>query len=187
MITVRFLAFLEYHKYLEFMKSQSMETRRMYFGIPMSNEGLDKVFDNILEHKSLHRFIIAEDQNFNIVGVIHLAEMDSTSIEIGIAVDPDYRKQGIADQMMNLAIPWCRNRNHPNVFMHCLSHNEPVKRLVKKYDLQITTRHGDADARVQLPPPDPASIASEALIIQQQGLKRWASNLSSWYALFQSK
>ena len=113
MITVRFLAFPEYYKYLEFMKAQDTPTRQMYFGVAMTDACLDNLFENITDHKSLHRFIVAEDAEFRIVGVLHLAEMDTNSIEIGIAVDKDMRGRGIGSQMMDLAIPWCQNRSHP--------------------------------------------------------------------------
>ena len=186
MITVRFLAFPEYHKYLEFMKSQDKETRRMYFGVTMANECLDSLYENILDHKTYHRFIVAEDETFNVVGVLHLAEMDQRAIEIGIAVDRAYRSKGVGSQMMDLAIPWCRNRSHNEVYMHCLAYNEPVMKLVKKYKLKISTTYGDADAKVVLPPASPSTIVEEAFIIQQQGVRRWASNLAGWYKMFQT-
>lgn len=46
----------------------------------------------------------------NWAGTIHIASRGS-KVEFGVIVSPKYRKQGIADTMMDEAITWACNRH----------------------------------------------------------------------------
>jgi len=85
----------------------------------------------------------------------------NTDIEFGIIVAREYRGQGIADRLMDEAVTWAQNRRYKRLYLHCLSWNQPIKHLCKKYGLEIQDRDGSGEVNVELPPPSMLSVGKE--------------------------
>lgn len=141
-----------------------MDTRSMYFGYPANDEQLTKLVDEMVAHPDKHRVVVAEDDQLEVIGTIHIANITSTEVEFGVMVSEAYRKKGISSQMMDYAMTWCQNRGFNDVYMHCLGYNKPIIHLVQKYGLEITREEGDADARVTLPYINVFTLSKEAML-----------------------
>lgn len=164
MITCRVLPAHETRRYEYFLKERGMDTRSMYFGYPAPEEQITKLVDEIVNNPTKHHILVAENDQLEIIGTIHIAHMSDSEVELGVMVAEAYRKQGVSSVMMEYAMTWCQNRGLRNVFMHCLSYNKPIIHLVNKFGLEITKEYGDADARVTLPVFNVFTLGKEAVL-----------------------
>ena len=167
MITCRVLGRRESRLYEYFLRERNLDTRSMYFGCPIADESITKLVDHMITNSENHRIIVAEDDRFETIATVHMAQMDEHEMELGFMVAEQHRKLGIASEMMDFAMTWCRNRGFNDIFMHCLNYNAPIKHLVRKHGLEITSEGADADARVTLPKTNIFSIGHEMLFRQQ--------------------
>lgn len=172
MITCRVLSTYEVRRYEFFLKERNMDSRSMYFGYAIPNETIVTLVDDIIANPTKHRVIIAEDDNLDMVGTIHIANVSATEVELGVMVAEAYRGHGISSIMMDYAITWCQNRGLSDIYMHCLSYNQPILHLVKKHGLEISRDFGDADARVKLPTPNMFTLGKEAMYHQNRLLQK---------------
>lgn len=172
MITCRLLLPGELRKYEYFMRARGMDSRSMYFGCALGDTAITQLVDGIIKNPTKNHILVAEDENLEIVGTIHIAYMSDHESELGVMVSEAYRGQGIASKMMEYAMTWCQNRSLRDVYMHCLSYNAPIIHLVKKHGLEVSREHGEADARVTLPPGNILTIGQEVLLNQHNTLHR---------------
>ena len=164
MLTTRFLSPTEYYRYGEWLKKQDADTRHLYFGIPMSDKGIDSLLKNVLDNKQEHYFLVAEEKS-TIVGTIHIAIINGDEVEFGVIVDGNLRGQGIGNQLIGEAIIWARNRGYATLYMHCLSWNRPIRHLCTKHGLEVRSfpQDGEAETKVSLPPLDFATLTAEVI------------------------
>lgn len=101
---------------------------------------------------------------FQLVGVGHLAFADKQSVaEFGVSVSKPARGQGVGSRLFERAAIHCRNAGIDTLYMQCLSSNRTMMHIAKKSGMQIERDHGEADARLRLPPPSPGSVMREAV------------------------
>lgn len=151
MFTCRLLNKSELGLYGEYLKKRDHDSLRRYFGTPVSDQVIDKLVSGMIEHEDLHEVLVAENEHLEIVGTIHIAQMNDRQVELGVMVSEAYRGMGVANEMMELALLHCRNRGLYDVYMHCMSNNEAIMHLVKSKGLYISPLQGEADAHITLP------------------------------------
>lgn len=162
MITTRFLTPSEYPQYADWLKKLDPETRATYFGVLYTDQQIDNLVKGIFENPTHHYFLVAEFKN-QWIGTIHIAESNIDEVEFGVVVDPLHRGNGIADRMMSEAIVFARNRGYNGLYMHCLSWNQPIKHLCKKYGMELHSEAGETDTKLELPPADFKTVTQEVL------------------------
>jgi RimJ/RimL family protein N-acetyltransferase len=167
MITTRFLSETEYARYSPWVKRLDAETRGTYFGVQYTDEQIDLLVDGIVANAHKHHFLVAEYRG-EWIGTVHIADMEEDEVEFGFIVDPLHRGNGIADRMMNEALLWARNRGYSQLYMHCLSHNIPIKKLCLKHKMHLFTEYGETDTKLELEPMDAFSITEETIIRSRQ-------------------
>ena len=160
MITTRFLANSEYPEYGEWMKSQDTDSRHLYFGMGISDAGIDLLINGIIKNKHDHYFLVAQDRGVW-VGTVHIAIQNIDEVEFGVMVATGRRRQGIADVMLREAILWARNRGFHSLYMHCLSYNDAIRHLCIKHGLRVKNESGESDVKVPLPAPTALTIGQE--------------------------
>jgi len=158
----RFLKTTEYRQYANWLKEQDEETLRLYFGIPVTDYFIDNLVQTFIDNSDNHYFLVAE-RNGVWLGTVHIAITNETDVEFGVIVDHAHRKKGIADQMMEEAILWARNRGYVHLFMHCLTWNQPIRKLCEKHGLNVKnfTDGTETESRCKLPPASLSSIGQE--------------------------
>jgi GNAT superfamily N-acetyltransferase len=155
-----FLPREEYHLYGDWLVRQDSDTLKNYFGISVNREFIQTLVDRITVEAGRHYFLVAFDHE-RWLGVIHMATHLNTKIEFGIIVDATHRGQGIADRLMDEAVTWAQNRRYNQLYLHCLSWNQPIKHLCRKYGLEIHNFNGSGEVDIELPPPSMISVGKE--------------------------
>jgi GNAT superfamily N-acetyltransferase len=160
MITTMFLPREDYQLYGDWLLRQDQETLKTYFGIAVTPLFIQGLVDRVCLAPGKHYFLVAT-LNGQWVGVVHMATSLNTDIEFGVIVDASYRGQGIADRLMDEAVTWAQNRRYKRMYMHCLTWNQPIQHLCKKYGLGIHSRDGSSEVDVTIPPPSVISVGKE--------------------------
>lgn len=139
----------------------------MYFGYAITHEQIDRLVQDILDNPTKHYIVAGEDLDNELIATVHIAEMGDKTVEFGVMVAEAYRKKGVASAMMDYAITWTRNRGYTDLYMHCLSYNAPIKHLVRKHGLAVTTEGIESDAVLEIPSTNIFSVGHEILLRQQ--------------------
>jgi len=166
MLTTEFLSRDQYSQYGSWLKAQDPQTLHDYFGYTMGQEAIDLLIDQLISNPKRDHFLVAKI-NGKWAGTIHIATHEQ-EVEFGVIVALQYRKQGIANVLMDEAITWARNRYYKDLFMHCISWNRPIKHLCQKHGLVPRNMMGDSEANLTLQPPTPATVLKEQMIIAKR-------------------
>jgi GNAT superfamily N-acetyltransferase len=168
MLTTEFLGRNQFSEYGSWLKSQDPQTLHDYFGYSLTNEAINSLTQQFSLNLKSHRFLIAKIDG-QWAGTIHIA-IKGKEIEFGVIVALQYRKQGVANVLMDEAITWARNRYYKDLFMHCISWNRPIKYLCQKHGLEPRNMMGDSEANLRLTPPTYATFFKEQLFFQRNWL-----------------
>ncbi len=116
------------------------------------------------------------DGRLRLVGVGHLAFAPRDALpvlssattkervaEFGVSVSASARGKGVGSKLFERAAIRCRNADIDTLYMHCLSSNKVMMHIAKKAGMEIHRDYGEADAYLQLPPANPASMLQEAV------------------------
>jgi RimJ/RimL family protein N-acetyltransferase len=165
MIVTKFLDLDEFDLYGEWLKAQDLDTRQLYFGVGVGDEAIDALMQRINNSKRNHQFLVATYRD-RWAGTIHIASLEQ-QVEFGIIVDKKYRGRGIANQMLDEAITWARNRDFKELFMHCLTWNRPIKHLCDKHGLEPRNMLGESEVKIPLTPPNLITLTKEIGFLQR--------------------
>jgi RimJ/RimL family protein N-acetyltransferase len=166
MFTTEFLGKQDHYRYGDWLNDQDAETQQLYFGVAAGAGLIERLVDRIEAEPDQHEILIAQNCN-GWLGTVHIAKIDSTTVEFGIIVHTDYRGEGIGNAMLEEAIVWARNRNYSELFMHCLGYNKPIQHLCHKHGLLPRGIMGDSEVNVHLNPPSWVTVVQEANIKQR--------------------
>ena len=180
MIITEFLPTQDYPKFGDWLVIQDEETRQLYFGVSGSQHVIQALMDRVVGNPDDHYFLVARDGE-RWVGTIHIA-ISNRVVEFGVIVDEDYRGQGVANQLMEEALVWARNRGYTELFMHCLGWNKPIQHLCHKHGLETKNMYGDSEVEVRLPPANWITLNKEFCIKNRNIYHRFLQN--NW-ALYQ--
>ena len=166
MFTTEFLGKQDHFRYGDWLNGQDDETQQLYFGVAAGAGLIERLIDRIEAEPDQHEILIAQNCN-GWLGTVHIAKIDSTTVEFGIIVHTDYRGEGIGNAMLEEAIVWARNRNYSELFMHCLGYNKPIQHLCQKHGLLPRSIMGDSEVNIHLNPPSWVTVVQEANIKQR--------------------
>ncbi|MGH8752792.1 MAG: GNAT family N-acetyltransferase [Burkholderiales bacterium] len=137
------------------------EDIRLRFGSALSEEALIAYVDKInFDNDAVFGVF---DDNLKLTGVAHLAlDPEHDTAELGVSVLPGHRSRGIGTALFKRAEAHARNHYIKILFMHCLTENQPMMHIAGKSGMWVVaTGAGEADAYLELPPPDAANVANE--------------------------
>lgn len=133
------------------------EDRRLRFGVCLSDDGVTDYVKRI-DFARDAVFGVYDDE-MRLAGVGHLARAEGFA-ELGVSVLPAYRGKGMGGALLGRTHIHARNWGVPMLFMHCLAENSAMMHLARKQGMRIASERGEADAYLELPPGDAASIAN---------------------------
>jgi GNAT superfamily N-acetyltransferase len=118
--------------------------------------------------------VVSDDFSLVAVGHLAFAPQDVASVctagagkktiaELGVSVNRSMRRMGLGRKLFERAIRHCRNVGVDILYSHCLSSNQALMQIVKKSGFEIERDHGEADAYLNLSPPDAVTVAQEVL------------------------
>lgn len=165
-LTTEPLSWSQLSAYGSWLKAQDPYTIRTYFGYIVSDDVIDALIKKFAADPKNHDVLVAK-VNGQWAGTIHIAT-HGKEVEFGVIVAKQFRKQGIANVMMDEAITWARNRFYTDLYMHYISWNKPIKNLCHKHGLVPRNMIGDAEAKLQLKPPTVVTFFKERMINAQR-------------------
>lgn len=142
-VFTHFLPETQISRYGSWLKTLDPQTLRNYFGISLSAEGINRLIRKFKQDKANHHFLIAHHDG-HWAGVIHIACLDD-AVEFGVIVKKEFRRHGIADQLLSEAITWAQNRGYHTLYMHCVIENQAIRHLCDKHGLQSRNIYGDVE------------------------------------------
>lgn len=166
MLTTEFLPRDQFSKYGSWLKVQDPQTLHDYFGYTMGQQAIDQLVGRLISN-SKHNYFLVAKFNGQWAGTIHIATHEQ-EVEFGVIVALQYRKQGIANVLIDEAITWARNRYYQDLFMHCISWNRPIKHLCQKHGLVPRNMMGDSEANLKLDPPNWVTHFKEQMTIAKR-------------------
>ena len=153
--------------------------RRLRFGAALKDDAVRAYVSRIdFEHDAAFG---VHDDALCLIGVAHLARSPGHA-ELGVSVLPAHRGRGIGGALLARTHMRARNWGMRALFMHCLAENDAMMRLARRQAMRIVVEAGEADAWLQLPPPDASShfgeVFAERVAIFDYALKQGRSWLA---------
>jgi RimJ/RimL family protein N-acetyltransferase len=146
-----------YRKHLKSLDPDSLTCRFSYHATEYM---IDKMIDEWAA-KDVDTIIAVKDIEGNIAGICHIAINNDEEAEIGLSIDKKYQRHGAGSDLLLFALRWCQNRNYNWVYMHCLSYNDKMVRLLHKHNIGIVREGPDSTAKISIPTPTSASVGAE--------------------------
>jgi len=132
---------------LEHFRALDHEDRRLRFGSPLGDAGIESYVDRIdFEGDDV---IAVRDECLRIVGAIHVARAGSAA-ELGLSVLPGYRGIGIGTALFERALIRVRNRGLASIYIHCLAENAAMMHIARKLGMRVVRNGGETDAYLEL-------------------------------------
>jgi GNAT superfamily N-acetyltransferase len=172
MISTRFLHPDDYYLFGPWLKRLSVEDRRMYFGIAVSDEYIENLVARITADTDNHYFLVSYNCT-GWLGVLHLAHVSDDSIEFALSVYEEYRNLGIGSDLIKEGIVWARNRGYQQLYLHCVRWNMAMAHLATKHNLSMRHEDGDIDVVARLTPPSWYSLQQETADVNRRMFYLW--------------
>jgi len=179
-MVTEFLPESQYYRYGEWLQGQDADTRQLYFGVASGLGLIESLMDRIEAEPTKHKFLVARNCD-GWLGAIHIAEIDSKSVEFGIIVKQELRGEGIGSMLMDEALTWARNRGYQELFMHCLTRNQAVKHLCEKHDLISRNMFEESEVKIPLAPASFVTLTKEISTQQRNLFHRFLQNSTHLY------
>ncbi|RAU23111.1 N-acetyltransferase [Paramagnetospirillum kuznetsovii] len=143
--------------YADHLKRLPDNDRRLRFAsAAVSETWIDRYVDGIRDDD----LILAAVESDKVVGAVHVA-VNGAVAEIGISVDADHRATGMGSELLTQAVAFARNRRAEKLYTLCLSENRSMVALAKRSGMELHCDSGEAEAFLDLPPPDPLTVSQE--------------------------
>lgn len=125
------------------------DDRRLRFGRSMN----DAAIRNYVARIDFARDAVfgVFDTDLTLIGVAHLARGDDAA-ELGLSVLPTGRRGGIAASLLDRAITHARACGITLLTLHCMSENQPMRRLAQRARMTVSREHGELQAELRLAP-----------------------------------
>ena len=123
--------------------------RYLRFGYQATN-------DNVMDYLSkafndfgvTNMWFIAEDEG-RVVGSVHVTISDNDVAEMGFTVSPDYRGQGLGQDLFQRAAIWAMMKGAKTLYTQCLSENQVMQHIAKKNGMTVVTiGYGEKEATI---------------------------------------
>ncbi|ARJ67101.1 histone acetyltransferase [Magnetospirillum sp. ME-1] len=173
---IRRLYLHERPAYAAHLKRLSAEDRRLRFA--RSGVG-DQVIEDYVAAIAVGDLILAAFAGDDLVGAAHVALTGSLA-EVGVSVDEGHRTDGIGSKLLRQAAAFARNRRAEKLYTLCLSDNRSMVALARRSGMQVHFEGGEAEAFLDLPPPDPVTVSEEISTGLFAVFHDWAEMMDSY-------
>ncbi len=144
--------------YADHLKRLADTDRRLRFaGGGMTDARIDAHVDGI----DVNDLILAAFEGDRVAGAAHVAITGSIA-EVGVSVDSDHRTSGTGSDLLRQSVAFARNRRAEKLYTLCLSDNRAMMALARRTGMTLHAEGGEAEAFLDLPPPDAATLCREA-------------------------
>jgi GNAT superfamily N-acetyltransferase len=165
--------------YAAHLKRLGTEDRRLRFA--RSGVG-DEVIDEYVAGIAAGDLILAAFDGDRLAGGAHVA-LSGAVAEVGVSVDEAYRADGIGSALLRQAAAFARNRHAEKLYTLCLSDNRSMVALARRTGMEVHFQGGEAEAFLDLPPPDPLTVGEEISAGLFAMFHDWAEMMDSYSSL----
>ncbi len=155
----------------EFFKNLDAISRYYYYGYYATDESIDLLWTKF-DQEDNHVFFVVES-GADSIGVAQLSTIEGHA-EIGVAVNPRYRRHGIAQTLVDRSVLWCKTHEVSDLMMYCLPENNVIQKLIRKNNLLPLMMSQPAEARFAVPTAKPEELQKESV----------AEYASAWSTLY---
>lgn len=161
--TIRKQWFTETAKFRDHLLRLEDESRRMRFGMGVSNDFIRRYAEQTSQFQSvIYGFFVGREMR----AAAELRMIGSSwrgDAEAAFSVEKAYQDSGVGTELLGRIIVSARNRNVDRLFMNCLSENRRMQRVAQKYRAELFFDHGESVGKLEPAFPTPLSLWSEAL------------------------
>lgn len=170
-------------EYLTHLLELDKESIRLRFGVALNEHAITSYVMGIPKDDYLIGAI--DRDNAGLLGAVHLALDDAhKQAEVGISTALKYRREGVAQTLMEYILAMCRNRNIEQLYMMCLSSNQAMINLCKKAGLAVVSKNGESETILELPKLNVDSLVKEFtmtnMIIADLIMKPFSASWKNW-------
>lgn len=162
---IRTLLPAELSKYRDHLLRLSPDDRRLRFGFPISDEGIDTFVDRLRTRGD--RVLVHFNPTLEVIGAAQVASTDREAAELAFSVDETERGQGIGRDLFRRGLLWARNRGIRRAHLHFLAENRSMRLLAREAGMEITLEAGECEAVVDLPAPTATTLLTEMTLEAQ--------------------
>ncbi len=133
------------------------------FAQPACDEVVDRYLSSINFKRDPQYGVFADHiEGRRLIGLCHLAISPQGHLaEIGVSVDADCRRRGIAGALLERAMLHAGNLGVGEVVMYFLPYNTGLIELARHHGMRLSVGNGEGIARVASIQASPASVAAE--------------------------
>jgi GNAT superfamily N-acetyltransferase len=139
------------------------EDLRLRFGYRPTEYVIENYVTGSWARKGDRWFGIYHAEQDGLVATLHVATIDEDAAEFGFTVSKDQRKKGIGDTLFKRGVLWAKARDKKNIFMHCLSENQAIKKIAKNNSMHVVTLAGGESEADLVLKSDPNAAFNEAV------------------------
>lgn len=161
--TIRKLWFTETEKFRDHLLRLDSDSRRLRFGMPVSDEFITAYAKRTGQLKSVIYGFFAGREMHAAAELRMIGENWHGEAEAAFSVEPDYQGSGVGTELLGRVIVAARNRGVERLYMNCLSENRKMQRIAKKFEADLYFDHGDVVGQLKPAFPTPASLWTEAI------------------------
>ncbi len=162
--------------YAEHLKRLAENDRRLRFARGGVTDGwIDTHVAGIAEDD----LVLGAVERDRVIGAAHVA-LSGELAEVGVSVDSDNRTGGIGSDLLRQAVTFARNRRAEKLYTLCLSDNRSMVALARRSGMVVHYQGSEAEAYLDLPPPDSVTVGQEVSIGLFAVFHDWAEVMDSY-------
>lgn len=165
------------------------DDRRLRFCYPAADTSVKLYIERSFENLGWdNMWFIIEDAG-HVIASCHVAYDEKKNVaEIAFTVNPDYRGQGLGQQLFDRGVTWARMRGANGIFMACLAENKITQHIAKKNGMDVVNADGDREATLELNKSRMTAMVedlwSDQMSVYEQAAR---DNQRLWCAWFKNK
>ena len=142
------------------------ESRHDRFGMPASDEFLAQYADRVagLDDLIYGFFVDGELRGAGeLRGLGPSGPEHWRAAEVAFSVERPWRRLGVGEALMGRMVRAARNRRAATLYMSCLTRNEAMQRLARKFSAELTFEYGETTTTLPVEGPTAFSLIYEAM------------------------
>ena len=161
--TTRKLWVTETEKFRDHLLRLDTESRRMRFGMAVENAFIEGYVERADFIKSVIYGYFVDGDMHAAAELRTIGEGWNQEAEAAFSVESAYQDTGVGTDLLGRIVLAARNRGVERIYMNCLSENQKMQRIARKYEAELHFDHGEVVGQVKTTGPTPASLWREAM------------------------
>ena len=161
--TIRKMWVSESNKFRDHLLRLDRESRRLRFGMAVSDEFIIDYASRLNDMKCLVYGFFVNHEMRAAAEMRQIGDSWSSDAEGAFSVEPEYQSRGLGTELLGRIIRAARNRNVSRLFMNCMAENHKMQRICRKHQADLVFDHGEVVGRVIPSLPTYISLWEEAV------------------------